>query len=44
MMRPRCEDSTFSSCSLPSTRRSDDDTTEFSRARMPSSVGPTAWK
>ena len=43
MIRPRLDDSTFSSCSLPSTRRRDDDTTELSRARTPSSVGPTAW-
>ena len=43
MMRGRSADSTFSSVSPPSTRRRLEVTTEFSRARMPSSVGPTDW-
>ncbi len=42
MIRARSDDSTFSNCSLPSTRRSAEETTEVSRARMPASVGPTA--
>ncbi len=43
MIRSRSADSTSSSWLLPSTRRRLDDTIEFSRPRMPSSAGPTAW-
>ena len=43
MIRSRLADSTSSSLLWPSTRRSDAETIEFSRPRMPSSTGPTAW-
>ena len=42
MIWPRFDDSTLSSCSVPSTRRKADETTEFSRAWIPASAEPTA--
>ena len=39
----RSAESTSSSLRLPSTRRSDEEATEFSRARIPAKLGPTAW-
>ena len=43
MIWSRLADSTSSSLLLASTRRSDAETMEFSRPRMPSSTGPTDW-
>ena len=43
MIWSRLADSTSSSLLLASTRRSDAETIEFSRPRMPSSTGPTDW-